>query len=145
MATKIYNIIGKLLHIPTESSVPFVEEGIVTKFNGVDILQTRKYNKIHCSTYIDRLLHDHNWHEPSPNARSVMKRPTEPLPQANIPELYDNIGPKEHTVEHKQLEAEMNFSYRGLLGELMYAYVIARPDIGYALVTLSKFSNCPAL
>jgi hypothetical protein len=36
------------------------------------------------------------------------------------------------------------FSYRSLLGELLYAYVTARPDIGYAITTLSKFATAPA-
>jgi hypothetical protein len=31
-----------------------------------------------------------------------------------------------------------------LLGELLYAYITARPDIGYAIATLAKFSNAPA-
>jgi hypothetical protein len=35
----------------------------------------------------------------------------------------------------------MNFSYRGLLGELLYAYLTARPDIGYVITTLSKVAT----
>jgi hypothetical protein len=38
----------------------------------------------------------------------------------------------------------MGFSYRELLGELLYAYVTARPDIGYAITTLAKFAKEPA-
>ncbi|KAG7370163.1 reverse transcriptase RNA-dependent DNA polymerase [Nitzschia inconspicua] len=32
---------------------------------------------------------------------------------------------------------------RTLLGELLYAYITCRPDIGYAVVTLSKFASAP--
>jgi len=39
--------------------------------------------------------------------------------------------------------AKCGFAYRTLLGELLYAYVTYRPDIGYATVALSKFSTCP--
>jgi len=39
--------------------------------------------------------------------------------------------------------AKCGFVYRTLLGELLYAYVACRPDIGYATITLSKFSTCP--
>jgi hypothetical protein len=39
-------------------------------------------------------------------------------------------GPSEQTSKHAQLEKDMNFSYRSLLAELLYAYVTARPDIG---------------
>ena len=38
----------------------------------------------------------------------------------------------------------MGYSYRSLLGEIMYAYVVARPDIGYAVMMLAKFSKAPA-
>ena len=40
IASKVFSRIGELLTLPGESSVPFVEEGIVEKFNGVDVLQT---------------------------------------------------------------------------------------------------------
>ena len=48
------------------------------------------------------------------------------------------------SAEHHQLEDKYGFAYRTLLGELMYAYVTCRPDIGYAVITLSKFSTCPS-
>jgi hypothetical protein len=38
----------------------------------------------------------------------------------------------------------MGFSYRTLLGEILYAYVTARPDIGYPITLLAKFSKAPA-
>ena len=44
----------------------------------------------------------------------------------------------------EDLEKKMGFSYRCLLGELMYAYVTCRPDIGYSICCLSKFSTCPS-
>ena len=36
------------------------------------------------------------------------------------------------------------FAYHTLLGELLYAYVTCWPDIGYAVVTLSKFAATPS-
>ena len=36
------------------------------------------------------------------------------------------------------------FSCHTLLGELLYAYITARPDIGYATTLLAKFSTAPA-
>ena len=35
------------------------------------------------------------------------------------------------------------FQTRTVLGECMYAYITCRPDIGYAITTLSKFSCAP--
>ena len=37
----------------------------------------------------------------------------------------------------------MGFSYRTLLGELMYAYVSCRLDIAHAITTLSRFATRP--
>ena len=48
-------------------------------------------------------------------------------------------GPKEGTTEHRQLQEKQGFSYKSLLGEIMYAYVSCRPDIGYAITLLSNF------
>ena len=60
-----------------------------------------------------------------------------------INQIYLKAGPPEGTPEHTKLAQKYGFSYRTLLGELMYAYVTCRPDIGYAVVTLSKFFTSP--
>ena len=57
--------------------------------------------------------------------------------------MYSEEGFRENTPAHLALERHFGFGYRNLLGELMYAYVSSRPDIGYAVCTLSKFSTCP--
>ncbi|KAI2504156.1 hypothetical protein MHU86_10270 [Fragilaria crotonensis] len=46
--------------------------------------------------------------------------------------------------EYYDLETAAGFSYRSVLGALIYAYVVARPDIGYAVTTLARFSDHPA-
>ena len=65
------------------------------------------------------------------------------MPPDAISFLYTD-SPAEDSDEHAALVDKWKFSYRSLLGELMYAYVTCRPDIGYAITTLSKFSHCPA-
>ena len=55
--------------------------------------------------------------------------------------MYSEMGPKEGTAHHTASEKKMGFSYRNLLGELMYVYMTYRCDIGYAVTTLSKFST----
>eukprot|EP00957_Ditylum_brightwellii_P211674 15366460-Ditylum_brightwellii.AAC.1 len=55
-------------------------------------------------------------------------------------ELKTAVGTE--TLEEKtKLQEEMGFGYRTALGELMYTYVAARPDIGYSVADLSKFSS----
>ena len=58
--------------------------------------------------------------------------------------IYKESGPKEGTARHKALEDSVGFSYRTLLGELMYAMITCRPDIGYAVTTLLKFLSSPS-
>jgi hypothetical protein len=41
------------------------------------------------------------------------------------------------------LQKEMGFSYHQLLGELIYAYIVAHLDIGCAITLLSQFSQAP--
>ena len=62
----------------------------------------------------------------------------------HIKQVYEQKGPAEGTAEHKDIESKAGFGYQTLLGEMMYAYVTCRPDIGYAITLLSKFGSCPS-
>ncbi len=53
-------------------------------------------------------------------------------------------APLTETREYCDLETAAGFSYRSALGALIYAYVVARPDIGHAVTTLARFSDHPA-
>lgn len=64
-----------------------------------------------------------------------------PMSTDCIKRINKESAPKEGTVHHKALEDSVGFSYRTLLGELMYAMITCRPDIGYTVTTLSKFST----
>jgi hypothetical protein len=50
-------------------------------------------------------------------------------------------GPVEGTPEHRELEVDVGFGYRQVLGELVYAYVVCRLDIAYAITLLSRFTS----
>ena len=60
--------------------------------------------------------------------------------------MFDDYAaaPLEGTDTSQALEMSMGFSYRSVLGALIYAYVVARPDIGYTISTLARFSDHPA-
>ena len=62
---------------------------------------------------------------------------------ASAEKLQTELGPEEGTAEHKALEREAGFSFRQVLGELMYAYVIARCDIGYAVTFMARYAARP--
>ena len=75
----------------------------------------------------------------------IGKKANGPCSKKNcLEQLFNHVGPKEHSPEAIALEKTAGFSYRTVLGELMYAYITCRPDIGYAITTLSKFSSAPS-
>ena len=118
------------------------DEGTATKFNGVDILQTRDYVGISCESYLNRMLLSHGWDTPS---ATESPKPTVPMTQTTretMQRLPD--GPLEGTPDHKALESEMKFCYRNVLGEVLYAYTVGRLDIGFACTTLARHALAPA-
>jgi hypothetical protein len=61
-----------------------------------------------------------------------------------LDEIQTSIGFPEGTPEHRQLESQHGFCYWQVIGELIYAYVVARLDIGFAISFLSKYNRAPA-
>lgn len=43
-----------------------------------------------------------------------------------------------------ELEIVAGFSYQSVLRAVIYVYVVARPDIGFAVTLLARFSDHPA-
>ena len=135
-------------HVRAEFASMGVElpEGMYQRFNGIDVFQTRDYVKLSAESYIDRMMQTHGWDE-SKHAHRTLKRADQfkvvPLNPAIASRLMTLEGPPEKTVEAKQLAKENGFSYRNILGELIYAYVICRLDIGYAVCFLARFSDSP--
>ena len=109
-------------------------------YNSIDLYQTRDYVKVACDTYIDRLLQTHGWSE---SANDEDASDASPITDDVAKTLYDVKGPVEESPEFRELRDKVGFSYRQLLGELMFAYVVARPDIGFAVCFLVRFSACP--
>ena len=118
------------------------DQGIGIQYNGVDIHQTRDYIKLSCESYISRLLQTHGWS--TPDGRTSDRHDSVPLSPDAVPRLYEATGAPEGTSEHRALEAKVGYPYRQVLGELIYAYVVCRLDIGYAIALLAQFAQAPA-
>jgi hypothetical protein len=108
-----------------------------THYNGLDILQTREGIKISCGTYIRKLQKAHGWNEVSP-------RSLEPIDPNKVRELESNEGPNIDSPEGEELRKRNGFNYRGVVGEIVYAYITCRPDYAFAVSLLSRFNTCPA-
>jgi hypothetical protein len=107
------------------------DQGVGIRYNGVDLHQTRDYIKLSCETYINRVLQTHDWEQP--NAKESDRFDTVPMSADTAAALMLSDGPVEGSREHSDLERDVGFSYRQVLGELIYAYVICRLDIGFAV------------
>jgi hypothetical protein len=142
-ARQIFGIIGRKLQQPNEATPPFEYLGLITDYNGVDVNQTSHYIELTSTGYISRLLRSHGWDTPA--SKQSANDHVSPLPVDAVHRVYSSaLGPPEHTPEHAELEHTQGFSYRTLLGELLFVYITCRPDIGYAVVTLSKFAASPS-
>ena len=141
-AEKLIAVINK--HATTTSKGIGVKDaqGIGLRYNGIDIHQTRNYTKLSCETYIDRLLQTHGWEKPAANESDRFD--VVPLPVDSVEALLKDAGPSEGSKEHRELAEKVGFGYRMLLGELMYAFVVCRLDIGFAVTLLARFSTCPS-
>lgn len=130
-------------HVEAEFAGMGIEtsEGLFQRYNGLDVYQTRDYVKTSCENYIDRMLQTHGWDTPTEKAKDSPK--AVPMNNANANRLMTLEGPPEKSVEAKLIEKRFGFSYRNILGELIYAYVICRLDIGYAVCCLARFSGSP--
>jgi len=141
-AKSVYSEIRAKLTLHNEAEALFECLGLVDSFDGYNVLQTRDYVKLSAESYVRRLLKAHGWDNPS--LRESSNKPKPPLHESNVANLFNlAAGPVENTPEHKALEAEQGFGYRSVLGEILFAYVICRPGIGYAVTTLTKFSTAP--
>jgi hypothetical protein len=125
-------------NIGAQLQVPLNDLGILKKFNGVDVLQTRDYTKIYCESFIDKVLKHHGWEETIKQHNPIPMR-NDTAYQAQI-----EMATLPSTLEEQQQLHNKNFNYRQAIGEAIYAMTVARPDIAYAVIKLSQYSANPA-
>ena len=87
-----------------------------------------------------KILSNRGWSAANADSSETM----EPLHPNAVKELELTNGPTSGTPEAASLEDTMGYNYRQGIGEVMYAYVTTRPDVGPAVATLAKFSAHPA-
>ena len=131
------NRIGEL--IQSKMTFPLNTLGLVRKFNGVDVEQTRNYNKVHCATYINKIVKHHGWENETTRTNPTPMRADNNY-QREIQETKGPTDPKEQAA----LQKKMGFNYRQAIGELTYAYTICHVDISIAIITLSQHVQHPA-
>ena len=99
--------------------------GIIDRFNGMDIHQTKHYVKLTCEKYLYKMIKAHDWLLKTP-------APVNPIPlpadNAYIKKLEEATVPA--TVGEKlQLKEQMAFNYRQVIGEVIFPMMKCRPEI----------------
>ena len=127
-----------IAQINDRMTISVKELGEISRFNGIDIQQTRYYVKISNKTYINKMLQKHSWiHNEKPiTVKIPMKSDSSYQRQL---EQHIDTTPEEIIA----LENEMGFGYRQAVGELIYALTTCRPDISYPIIKLSQYSTRP--
>ena len=120
-------------------SAPFKREGMISRFNGIDVEKTHSFVKIHCSTYIKKITKD----KPLPTHITTNKPTLMPSDSDVIKMLDTTTGPSSD-FDKQQLEKDMGFKYCAATGELLFAMVTCQPDISNAVIKLTQFNSNPA-
>ena len=121
-------------------TVPLNDLGIIRKFNGVNVHQTKWYIKISCEDYITKLLEQHQW--------TTIQAANKPIPMRDDSTYQRSLELAkcpETAQEQEHIQQQAGFSFRAAIGELIYAMVVARPDISFATTKLSQYAAQPAL
>ena len=111
--------------------------GIMSRFNGVDIEQSREYIKLSNATYIDKIVSNKKIDSYNSNY--------DPLPMSENSTYNKAIESAEplQPNELAKIENKFGFSYRQGIGELLYAMLTCRPDISFPVIKLSQYSTAP--
>jgi hypothetical protein len=134
IATKVIKQINDKMTIDVK------DLGRITRFNGVDVEQTKDYIKLYNATYIDKMLARHEWLH-----RETTEQPKHPIPMIADSHYQQKLETTEIPTESEisALENEFGFGYRQAVGEIIYALVTCRPDISYPIIKLSQYSTRP--
>ena len=114
------------------------ETGYVTRHNGIDILQTRHFIRVHCATYIAKIISDKPF-----SFDNIHQRPIPLHADSKHIEKLETASTSTPS-EILMLEQKHGFKYRTATGELIFAMVTCRTDIGFSVMKLSQFNNRPS-
>ena len=114
--------------IDDKLTIPMKCQGFLDMYNGIDVLQTRHYIKILCTTYLNKICEKYliSWMR---NYTSTDDRPA-PLPADPVWMKKFNAATGDPDPKAQaRLSNSMNISYRSGVGELIWAMTTCHPDM----------------
>jgi hypothetical protein len=135
IANKAFDLIDEHLRMPMK------RYGLVSMYNGLDVLQTRWYVKISIKTWLAIMMAEYfaDW----------LDIPSTPMPtpfgpsESFIKRLYTTEGDPNPKIQ-RQLEKQFGIKYRKAIGQLIWPMTTCRPDLCQAVVKLAQHSAAPA-
>ena len=132
-AEKVWDAMDTFLAEPLKR-----EKSYVRRHNGIDINQSKWFIHVHCKTYIEKICYTKTF-----SYENIHQKPI-PLHADNAFIAKLEMSGSTDIQQIKQLEEKYGFKYRTATGELIFAMVTCRPDIGFAVMKLSQFNNSPS-
>ena len=123
-------------------TIPMKHEGLLDMYNGIDVLQTRHYIKISCTSHLKKICKKYllSWMQ---NYTCMDDQPTplstDPAWMKKFSAATGDLDPK---VQAK-LAKLIDISYRSGVGELIWVMTTSHPDMAHASVKLSQANAYP--
>ena len=115
------------------------ESDLIRRHNGIDIVQSEHEIKMHCQTYLKKILHKKKF------GMTITKH--KPLPMdsetKSVQFLGNDIGPQDH-IAQAALEDSVGFKYQNVTGELIFAMITCPADIAFLVITLTQCNSNPS-
>jgi hypothetical protein len=122
--------------VDAELSVPMTRHGLLTNFNGIDMIQAHTHITISVEKYLTSVFDSHGWENITP--MSLMMRPGNDFVKALDTAIP--LDPEVRTETHR-----LRFRYHGAIGVLIWHMVTTRPELSFPVVKLRQFSATPAI
>jgi len=114
--------------------------GLIDRFNGMDVHQTRHYVKITCEKYLYKMIKSHEWLIKGPHPINPILLPAD---SAYLQRLEQAVVPNPILVK-TALQHRMGFKYRQVMGEVIYPAMKCHPEIINHAIKLSQYLENPA-
>ena len=101
------------IQLPSEAKISITFQGILSSFNGYNVLQTADYIQLSAESYLRRVFKSHAWEKPAKRESSLTAQPKSPLTNEEAKILYTvQPGPKEGSPEHAKLAHDVGYGHR---------------------------------
>ena len=64
IAQEIMTLIGERIQLPSKAKIPITFQGILSSFNGYDVLQTADYIQLSAESNLRQVFKSHAWEKP---------------------------------------------------------------------------------